>query len=503
MTTKSAYDIIVLGSGIAGLSFANYFLEAQSYKLEDNRLSLLVVSKGDASQTNTAWAQGGIAAPVHDNDSFSQHIEDTIIAGGFANDKKITEKIIQQAPKAISDLLKWGVEFDRKDNGQFDLGLEGGHSQPRILHHQDITGSAIQAGLINNFFSLGGAVKDNFIAINVKRESDVYHILFFDKINNSFHTIACRQLVMATGGIGQLFEHTTNTSFSNGDGIYFAHQLGATIRDLAFVQFHPTGLYTTDGQDFLISEALRGAGATLLNHDFIPFMSSYDQRGDLAPRDIVSRAIWQEMKLANKPYVYLDATHISEEHLNQHFSHLIEGCLKRTGIDLRKDSIPVMPMQHYSCGGIWTDEFGVSSLDNLYAIGECASTGLHGANRLASNSLLEGICMADFAANHALLISDDSKFHLTQSTIDIPLVYELDNKQVRNIFSRAAGVIRKKSSLKEAYDKLQYIKVNAKETVFSIEAFENTVALNLSILLLKDALSKEISIGVHYIEMNS
>lgn len=503
MTINSTYDVVVLGSGIAGLSFANYFLEAQSIKPESNRLSLLVVSKGDASQTNTAWAQGGIAAPVHDDDSFSQHVEDTIIAGSFANDKKITEKIIQQAPKAIGDLLKWGVEFDRKDNGQFDLGLEGGHSQPRILHHQDITGSAIQAGLIKHFFSLGGTVKDNFIAVNVKRVPDGYVILFFDKINKSFHTIGCRQLVMATGGIGQLFEHTTNTRFSNGDGIYFAHQLGAKIRDLAFVQFHPTGLYTTDGQDFLISEALRGAGARLLNHDFIPFMLSYDQRGDLAPRDIVSRAIWQEMKLANQPFVYLDASHIPVEQLNQHFSHLIEGCLKRTGIDLRHNPIPVMPMQHYSCGGIWTDEFGASSLDNLYAIGECASTGLHGANRLASNSLLEGICMAEFAVNHSLLLNDDSEIHPAHHTIDIPLVYELDHKQIKIIFSRAAGVVRKKSSLKEAFDQLQHIKLNANETAFNIEAFENTVALNLSIQLLKDALSKDVSIGVHYIEQSS
>jgi L-aspartate oxidase len=503
MIINSTYDVVVLGSGIAGLSFANYFLEAQSIKPESNRLRLLVVSKGDASQTNTAWAQGGIAAPVHDDDSFSQHVEDTIIAGSFANDKIVTEKIILQAPKAISDLLKWGVEFDRKDNGQFDLGLEGGHSQPRILHHQDITGSAIQAGLISHFFSLGGTVKDNFIAINVKKVQDEYVILFFDKINNSFHTIGCRQLVMATGGIGQLFEHTTNTKFSNGDGIYFAHQLGATIRDLAFVQFHPTGLYTTDRQDFLISEALRGAGARLLNHDFIPFMSNYDQRGDLAPRDIVSRAIWQEMKLVNRPFVYLDATHIPVEQLNHHFSHLIEGCLKRTGIDLRHNPIPVMPMQHYSCGGIWTDEFGASSLENLYAIGECASTGLHGANRLASNSLLEGICMADFAVAHSVGKQPYSVVADSLSTIDSPKVYQLDKSKIKAILSGAAGVVRKKSVLKEALASLQEIKRNANEINFGIEAFENTVALDLSILLLKDALSKEVSIGVHYIELSS
>lgn len=503
MSVRSTYDVVVLGSGIAGLSFANYFLESQQGKPLHQRLSLLVVSKGDAKQTNTAWAQGGIAAPINESDSFDQHIEDTIVAGNFANDKYITEKIILQAPKAIHDLVRWGVAFDKKENGQFDLGLEGGHSQPRILHHQDITGSAIQTGIINQFLSLGGDVKDNFVAIQVARTSTLYQVLFFDGVNHVFHTISCRYLVMATGGIGQLFEHTTNTSFSNGDGIYFAHQLGAAIRDLAYVQFHPTGLYTTDGKDFLISEALRGAGATLLNHDLIPFMKHYDQRGDLAPRDIVSRAIWQEMKLGNQPFVYLDATHISTEQLENHFSHLIEGCLERTGIDLRTHPIPVMPMQHYSCGGISTDEFGESTLSNLYAIGECASTGLHGANRLASNSLLEGICMADFAVKHLLSKEPQSISTLTLPTVEQPKVFQLEKKEIKKILSNAAGVVRRKASLYDAYQQLVKIKEQAEETTFTISAFESTVALNLSILLLKDALSKEVSIGVHYIEQSS
>lgn len=500
MKINTTYDVVVLGSGIAGLSFANYFLEAQQNQPKKQQLSLLVVSKGEVMQTNTAWAQGGIAAPINDNDSFDQHVEDTIVAGNFANDKQITEKIIQQAPKAINDLVKWGVAFDRKENGQFDLGLEGGHSQPRILHHQDITGSAIQSGLIKRFLTLGGQVKDNFIAVKVSRLSNLFVILFFDRINNSFHTVSCSHLVMATGGIGQLFEHTTNTSFSNGDGIYFAQQLGAAIRDFAYVQFHPTGLYTVDGQDFLISEALRGAGATLLNHDHVPFMLNYDQRGDLAPRDIVARAIWQEMKLANQPFVYLDATPIPTEQLNQHFSHLIDGCLKRTVLDLRKQPIPVMPMQHYSCGGILTNEFGQSTIPNLYAIGECASTGLHGANRLASNSLLEGICMADFAVKHLLESAYELKAASVYSSVELPIVYQLNKKEIKKILSDAAGVIRRKASLKEAHQQLVNIKERAKETAFTIDAFESTVALHLSILLLEDALSKEVSIGVHYIE---
>jgi L-aspartate oxidase len=503
MNANSSYDVIVLGSGIAGLSFANYFLEAQQNLPTSHRLQLLVVSKGEVAQTNTSWAQGGIAAPLHEDDSIEQHIQDTIVAGGFVNDKKITEKIIAQAPLAIQDLIRWGVEFDKNEWGDFDLGLEGGHAFPRILHYQDTTGAAIQKGLINRFYQLGGQVQPNFIAIYIKRTDNGFSILFFDAVTHTYKSINCLHLVLATGGIGQLFEHTTNTKLSNGDGIYFAHQLDADIRDLAFVQFHPTGLYTADGQDFLISEALRGAGATLLNNDHIPFMLNYDTRGDLAPRDIVARAIWEEMKKAKQPFVYLDATHIDTNQLNHHFGYLIEGCLKRTGIDLRTHPIPVMPMQHYSCGGILTNEFGAVTIDNLYAIGECASTGFHGANRLASNSLLEGICVANFAVKHLLANKLDTKPIFKQQMADPPVVYQLDKKEVKKILSNAAGVVRRKSDLASALQELEGIKTKAKQVDFTTQAFENTVTLELSILLLQDAVSKEESIGVHYIEQNS
>jgi L-aspartate oxidase len=500
MKIQPSYDVVVLGSGIAGLSFANYFLSAQQQKSFDKRLSLLVVSKGDANQTNTSWAQGGIAAPIDDNDSVPLHVQDTLNAGVYENDEYITHKIIAQAPFAIQDLISWGATFDKNEEGEFDLGLEGGHSHPRILHHRDATGANIQFALNNQFSKLGGEVKSNFVAIDIQKKDKGFSILFFDRIQQTVHSVFCSQLIMATGGVGQLFEHTTNTVHSNGDGIFLAEQLHAQIRDLSMIQFHPTGLYSEDGRDFLITEALRGAGAVLLNHNHQPFMNNYDERADLAPRDIVARAIWNEMKVAGKNFVWLDATGIDDHQLTNHFSTIINNCIERVGVDPRTNFIPVMPVQHYSCGGIITNEFGESTVHGLFALGECASTGLHGANRLASNSLLEGICMAKFACERITQQGEFQHHPSISETIALPIVYDVDISVVKSILSDAAGVIRKHAEMTEALEKLEDIKAASTTAQFSLAAFENTVSLNLSILLLKDALSKKKSVGVHYIE---
>lgn len=524
MDTMKTYDVLVLGSGIGGLSFANYFLERQQQKSTTERLSLLVVSKGEADQTNTAWAQGGIAAPVTEEDSVSLHVQDTLNAGAFVNDVAVTEKIIGHAATVIEDLIAWGIQFDKNTAGDFDLGLEGGHSNPRILHHRDVTGANIQSALFTTFNRLQGEFKAHCVAINAVKHDKGFTVLLYDKVALEFHRIYCAHLVFATGGIGQLFLHTTNTKDSNGDGIFLAHQLGATLRDLAMVQFHPTGLYAKGGKDFLISEALRGAGAELLNHDHLPFMLTYDKRGSLAPRDIVSRALWTEMDKSQQPFVWLDATKIDLDHLNQHFSTIIKNCIERVGIDPRKEFIPVMPIQHYSCGGILTDEFGQSTLDGLYAIGECANTGFHGANRLASNSLLEGICMAKFACNQICdQVSGQANDQASNQANDqasgqvndqasgqptplhnslLPVVPDqllVDVAEVRSILSAAAGVVRSRVEMKQAVEKLISIKRNAAKTPFDLAHVEGTVALELSILLLTDALSKEDSIGVHYV----
>jgi L-aspartate oxidase len=245
---------------------------------------------------------------------------------------------------------------------------------------------------------------------------------------------------------------------------------------------------------------LRGAGAVLLNHDHEPFMKNYDERADLAPRDIVARAIWNEMKMAGKNFVWLDATGIEDQQLTNHFSTIISNCIERIGVDPRTNFIPVMPVQHYSCGGIITNEFGESTVPGLFTLGECASTGLHGANRLASNSLLEGICMAKFACEKITQQGEFQHQLTSASTLDLPTVYDVDKSVVKSILSGAAGVIRKHTEMTAALGKLEYIKAVASTTEFNLTAFENTVALNLSISLLKDALSKKKSVGVHYVE---
>lgn len=499
MMETNRYDVIVIGSGIAGLSFANYFLEQQQVLSTDQRKTLMVVSKGAPNDTNTSWAQGGIAAAIDPEDSILLHIQDTLNAGAHANNLEVTAKILAQAPEAINDLITWGAEFDRTAKGDFDLGLEGGHSYPRILHHKDATGANLQQALVQQYNKLGGSIHSHLVAVHVEKTEAGFVVLFYDSKQDDFKQYSCVYLVLATGGLGQLYEHTTNTQFSNGDGLVLAHHLSAVITDLAMIQFHPTGLYTTDGKDFLITEALRGAGAVLLNHDQQPFMKQYDSRGDLAPRDIVARAIWNEMHLANQPHVWLDATSIPADMFNHHFSTIVENCKNRIGIDPAKQWIPVVPMQHYSCGGILTNAFGESTVPGLFALGECASTGLHGANRLASNSLLEGICMARFASNHINTLSFDTKDKAISTSIQLPSVYDIDSATVKSVVSKAAGVTRKKSAMLAAMASLQETNAIKTKIEFSLNAFQNTVLLELAIMLLEDALQKEESIGVHYV----
>lgn len=495
------YDVLVLGSGIAGLSLANYLLDQQHAKSSHQKLSILVISKGKINDTNTAWAQGGVAAVIDENDSIERHINDTLNAGAYVNDPVITRKIIGFAPQAIQDLISWGVTFDRNSNGEFDLGLEGGHDHPRILHHQDITGAVIQQSIQDYYLRNGGEIMNHMAAVDVVKTTEGFHVTLFDIKDQVTIEIFCAHLVIATGGLGQLFTRTTNTIFSTGDGIYLSHRLGASIKDLSMVQFHPTGLYVKDGPPFLISEALRGAGAELLDHEHVPFMQRYDQRASLAPRDIVSRAIWQEMQLSQKDYVWLDVRKIPKDILSKHFSNIVSNCISRSGVDPAKDLIPVSPIQHYSCGGIVTDGDGATNISGLYAIGECAYTGLHGANRLASNSLLEGICMARFAADQIGLSSPIRKMEVEFSSSALPSVLKLDINFIKEIFSQAAGVVRRKVKMREALVKLETIGSVKKQIPFNIQDFENTVMLQVSILLLRDALARESSIGVHYVEV--
>ncbi len=498
------FDIIIVGSGVAGLSTLLYLTATEQYK--KGTLSIALIAKGELDQTNTDWAQGGIAAVNAVQDNFEKHIQDTMVAGGHVNNINIVKKVINAAPALMQDLIKWGIRLDKKIDGSFDLVKEGGHSEARIWHYQDTTGHALQETLVKETKLVEKLViKTNNIVLNVvKDDNDLFHLLSFDKIAKITENLSCSQLVLATGGVGSLFEKTTNQSIATGDGIYFAQKLGAKIKNLSFIQFHPTGLYSDGSISFLISEAIRGAGAILVNNKKEPFMELYDPRGSLAPRDVVSRAILSEMQKTNSKHVYLDATQIDPVYLKTHFPNIIKNCFEIVGLDLFRDLIPVIPTQHYACGGIEVNEFGETNIPGLFAIGECAETGLHGANRLASNSLLEAIAFAKFAV--PLLLDNINRLNssIYLYTHQLPALKIIDRSEVQRIISETAGVTRTNEGLINGLHLLRQIQKNAPtmETRSDDENFianwENNVILAIGMLLLEDAASKDKNIGVHY-----
>jgi L-aspartate oxidase len=494
---QQSFDIIIVGSGIAGLSTLLYLSETKMFK--NGGISICLITKGSLDQTNTNWAQGGIAAVHALGDNFDKHINDTLNAGAFTNNKKIVEKVINAAPSLIDDLIRWGTRFDKNNVNEFELAKEGGHSDARIWHKEDQTGKAIQSALmfllqklqnitVVEYTSLVGATKlpNNTFSLNV-----------YDSKSKCINNLFCSKLVLATGGLGMLYDKTTNQQIATGDGVYISHQLGASIENLSFIQFHPTGLYQGGQITYLISEALRGAGAILRNEYGEAFMYKYDESLDLAPRDIVSRAISKEISLQNISYVYLDATHIDTTIINAHFPTIKEECMLRLGLNIEKEYIPVIPVQHYSCGGVKVDEFGESTISGLFAIGEIASTGLHGANRLASNSLLEAIAFAKFAIPKLTQHFEES------FNIDIvnepPRLREINKKVVQQIMSKYAGIVKSKEGLREAFEQLNTLKNTAVFSPnFSIENFEANCILEVAIMLIEDAQNQTSNRGVFY-----
>jgi len=494
---NKSYDIVIVGSGIAGLSTLLYLRETEIFK--QGLLSICLITKGAMNETNTQWAQGGIAAVKGVNDNFEKHISDTLIAGANLNNRLIVEKVINAAPALIEDLIQWGTKFDKLNNDVYDLAKEGGHTEARIWHKEDQTGKEIQNALIQSL-----SVNPNICLleytslINVIQLSDYgFGLTLFNQQNNSFSNLSCGKLVLATGGLGMLFNTTTNQKIATGDGVYFASKLGAEIENLSYIQFHPTGLFGEGQIAYLITEALRGAGARLVNEKGEAFMYQYDDRLELAPRDIVSRAILNEIKLQHKPYVYMDATSIPVELLNDHFPSIKNECMVRLGIDISKSYIPVVPVQHYACGGIKVDEFGESTVPGLFAIGEVASTGLHGANRLASNSLLEAIAFAKFSI--AKLVSHVGPLNLDTIDIKIPFFKQVNSEEVQNIMSKYAGIIKSYQGLNKAADLLnELIAHSAESNRFKLSDFESTVIAEVALLLIKDAQGKTENKGVYY-----
>jgi L-aspartate oxidase len=509
------YDFLVIGSGLAGLTYA---LKVAEYG------KVAIVTKASLSDTNTSYAQGGIAAVSSEPDNFEKHIQDTLIAGDGLCSRKVVEMVIKEGPAQIQQLVKWGTDFDRETSGKFDLAREGGHSEHRIFHHKDNTGFEIQKVLgteVRNHSNID--IFENFFAIEiitqhhlgklVKRYSpdiECYGAYVLDLESGAIYKFLSHVTMIATGGIGNLYHTTTNPLIATGDGIAMVYRAKGIIDNMEFVQFHPTSLYNPGNRpSFLITEAMRGHGAILRNHKREDFMLRYDKRGSLAPRDIVARAIDNEMKTSGEEYVYLDATHLEKEDLKKSFPNIYEKCLS-LGIDFTKDMIPVVPAAHFLCGGIRVDTNGCSSIQRLYATGECSCTGLHGANRLASNSLLEAMVYAERSANHSTetfkryAIQNNIPFWNDEGTThpeEMVLITQ-NYKEVQQIFSYYVGIVRSNIRLKRAMDRL-WIIYNETEGLFVTSKLSQKLCelrnmINAGYLILKAAQQRKESRGLHY-----
>lgn len=392
-------NIIIIGSGIAGLSCALRIADHQpDWKIQ-------IITKKTARTSNTRYAQGGIAAVMDTlNDTPEKHIQDTLLSGKGKCDENVVRYVVENAAACIHELIRYGVPFDRKPSGALSLGLEGGHSYPRILHVKDYTGFAIERVLLNQVKKRPNILMYTHIhaielGVTNKQSDGVYAL---DTRNKSMVFLSSDAIVIATGGSGQVFEVTTNPTVSTGDGVAMACRAGAETKYMQYFQFHPTALYKSKGrQKFLISEAVRGYGAYLVNSRGERFMNRYDKRGELATRDIVSSAIFRELDMSGENSVFIDCRHLKYKEFSSQFPEIVATCLKY-GYDVRKDLIPVVPAAHYQCGGISVDINGQTKIRGLYAIGECSYTGLHGTNRLASNSLLEALVFSATASEHIL-----------------------------------------------------------------------------------------------------
>ena len=510
------YDYLVIGSGIAGMSFALKVAHT-------GRVALICKTK--LEEANTYLAQGGVASVTNlAVDNFEKHIEDTMIAGDKLSDINAVKKVVEGAPAQIEELIKWGVDFDKDETGAFDLHREGGHSEFRILHHQDNTGAEIQESLIEavkrnpnidifeGHFAIEIITQHHLGKIVTRRTSDItcYGAYVLNPKSGKVDTYLAKVTLMATGGVGAVYKTTTNPLVATGDGIAMVYRAKGTVQDMEFVQFHPTALYHPgDRPSFLITEAMRGYGAVLRNLKGEEFMHRYDPRLSLAPRDIVARAIDSEMKLHGDDHVYLDVTHKDPEETKHHFPNIYRKCLS-LGIDITKDYIPVAPAAHYLCGGIKVDYNGESSIKQLYAVGECACTGLHGGNRLASNSLIEAVVYAEAAAQHAMSVIN----HYTYRT-DVPawndegtrlpeemVLITQSIKEVNQIMSTYVGIVRSNLRLDRAWNRLDILYEETerlfKRSKASREICELRNIINVGYLIMRQAKERKESRGLHY-----
>lgn len=508
-------DFLVIGTGIAGLSFA--------LKVADHG-KVIIVSKTSINETTTWYAQGGIAAVMYNPDTFDKHINDTLMAGNFLNDERIVRMTIEESTDRVKELIEWGAHFDKEMSGRYSLAREGGHSEFRVLHHQDRTGSEIQRALtekiinhpnievLENHFTIDILTQHHLGRIVRRTHNDIqcYGAYILDPATGQIDTVLAKTTMIATGGAGNVYQTTTNPTISTGDGIAMVYRAKGIVDNMEFIQFHPTSLYNPkEKPSYLITEALRGAGAVLKDHNGKEFAQKYDARASLAPRDVVARAIDNEMKLSGCDHVFLDARGISEREILQHFPGIHAKCLS-IGINIMKEMIPVVPAAHYVCGGVKTDEHGRTSISHLYASGEAASTGLHGANRLASNSLLEALVFSHRAGINAIALKEKTGFNN-----DIPdwnaegtvlneemILITQSMKELQSIMSNYVGIVRSNLRLQRASERLEIIFRETEElydkSVLSVDLCQLRNMISVAYLIIKFASQRKESIGLHY-----
>jgi L-aspartate oxidase len=511
MTTIDA-DVLVVGSGIAGLTFALRVA---------NHADVVLVTKKDRLDSNTNYAQGGIAAVFDREDSFERHVEDTLRAGAGLCHKERVEKLVRSGPQAVADLMKWGVEFSRSGE-TLALGLEGGHSRPRIVHSRDRTGAAIE-GALDRAAAEHPRIRllEDHMVLELRVECHggrrrCVGAWVLDVESCRAVEVRARATMLATGGCATVYRHTTNPAIATGDGVALAYRAGAAIANMEFIQFHPTALYPAEERAFLISEALRGEGAVLRDWEGRAFMSGYDPRKDLAPRDVVARAVHRELKKSGRPHVWLDATSIPRDRLEKRFPGIVAGC-REQGTDPASGPIPVVPAAHYVCGGVWTDPEGRTTIPGLSAAGECACTGVHGANRLASNSLLEAVVFAERAARQ-----------IVNELLELPPPRDGEGgpppdlsglsgdslrslrRRLRDVMWENFGIVRRREEMRVGAVRLGELRrewVEMRDAASPggdgtrwVEAAETQNMLEVAALIVRCALWRQESRGLHYVE---
>ena len=521
-------DFLVIGSGVAGLSFALKVAEHGTVAL---------VTKRAMMESNTAYAQGGIAAVLSEVDSFDLHIQDTISSGDYLSNREVVDMVVKNGPDLINELIDLGVQFSLNENIQtdpdssatgekYDLGREGGHSENRVIHADDMTGRAMGTVLVDHVMNHKNiTVYENHIALDLitystrmrsgvvvkQHNADCCGAYVLDIKTKEVKTFASQITVLATGGAGKVYLYTSNPDVATGDGIAMGYRAGASVANLEFVQFHPTCLYHPDAKNFLISEAVRGEGGVLIDASGNPFMQKYDKLEDLACRDVVSRAIDSELKKSGAESVFLDISGKDSEFVKKRFPNLYSKCMQ-FGFDMTKEPVPVVPAAHYMCGGIATDLNGKSDINRLYAIGETACTGLHGANRLASNSLLEALVYADKAANQAIkelkefgrnTYFDPPKWDDSGTTDSDEVSLVSHNwDEIRRFMWDYVGVVRSNKRLERALRRIENIQNEIRQYYWDFKVTSDLIELRniatVAELVIKCAMKRKESRGLHY-----